>query len=277
MRSTIRAAVPAALVLALAAACSAPSPAGHSARVPGAHQDGASADPGTPAGAVPRSGSPKSASPDAPTLRARLVTPTDIDLSWRAGASGAAGHVLEFATEEAGPYTVLEYLPSGTTTYRHPDLIPRTTFFYRLRAFQGPASTPVDVSLPPGGPTKADEEAGHDWLPPRTVPGRSAAGRSVRERRAAPSGLKAEIKHANGILFTWTDRTSDESGFLLEARPRGASAFAPIVVLDPGVNSTGLITLPTEKHASYRIRAFVTGADSNVVRLTTGESTDDPE
>ncbi|MGW6746692.1 hypothetical protein ACWGDX_39155 [Streptomyces sp. NPDC055025] len=120
MRPTIRAAVPAALVLTLAAG------------------------PRRPPGRRRRSRNTGRCRPDecrpGRSPAPRLVTPTDIDLSWRAGASGAAGHVLEFATEEAGPYTVLEYLPPGTTTYRHPDLIPRTTFFYRLRAFQGPAS-----------------------------------------------------------------------------------------------------------------------------------------
>ena len=80
------------------------------------------------------------------------------------------------------------------------------------------------------------------------------------------------VKHANGILFTWTDRASDEAGFLLEARSRGrAPGYEPVVVLDPDVNSTGLITLPTEKQASYRVRAFTYGERSNVVRLTTGE------
>jgi hypothetical protein len=42
-------------------------------------------------------------------------------------------------------------------------------------------------------------------------------------------------------------------------------------VLDPDINSTGLVTLPEEKHASYRIRAFAYGERSNVVHLTTGE------
>ncbi|MFF3753110.1 fibronectin type III domain-containing protein [Streptomyces sp. NPDC002018] len=277
----LRAVVPAVLVLALAAACSAPPPAGHSARVPGAppggaHPDGTAAEGLSPDGGSAGPGKAR-AGATAPTLRATLATPTDIDLSWR-GAPGSAGHVLEFATEEAGPYTVLKYLPPGATAYRHPDLIPRTTFFYRLRAFQGPASAPVDVSLPAGGLTAADEEAGHDWLPPRTVPGRSVTGHSVRDGgAAAPSGLTAEIKHANGILFIWTDHASDEAGHLLEARPRGSSAYDPVVVLDRDINSTGLITLPTEKRASYRVRAFLYGAESNVVRLTTGDSTAAPE
>ncbi|MEU0277451.1 fibronectin type III domain-containing protein [Streptomyces sp. NPDC088147] len=262
MRPAIRAAVPAVALALAVAACSTQPPAERPARGSATSPGGAAATPGTP-------GTGDAA---APTLRAVLTTPTDIDLSWRRGASGALGHVLEFATEEAGPYTVLQYLPPDVTAYRHPDLMPRTTFFYRLRTFDGPASAPVDVSLPPGEPTTEDQESGHDWLPPRRDPGRSAPGRPVRSGgAAAPSGLKAVVKHANGIHFSWTDHASDEEGFLLEARPRGGSAYAPVAVLDPDINSCGLITLPTEKRASYRVRAFTYGARSNVPRLTTGE------
>ncbi|MEV7345811.1 fibronectin type III domain-containing protein [Streptomyces sp. NPDC093544] len=205
-------------------------------------------------------------------LRASLTTPTDIDLSWQEDSSGTSGHALEFATEQSGPYTVLQYLPPGVTTYRHPDLMPNTTFFYRLRAFHGPASAPLSVSLPPGELTQADEDSGHDWLPARKDPARVVAGRPLKDSGAgAPTGFKAVVKHANGILFTWTDHAADETGFLLEARTPESSEYAPLVVLDPDVNSTGLITLPTEKQASYRVRAFTYGELSNVVRLTTGE------
>lgn len=72
-----------------------------------------------------------------------LTTPTDIDLSWRDTRPGIAGHVLEFATDEAGPWTVLQYLAPEVTAYRHPDLLPDTTFRYRLRSYTGPTVRPA--------------------------------------------------------------------------------------------------------------------------------------
>ncbi|MFI6340561.1 fibronectin type III domain-containing protein [Streptomyces sp. NPDC050535] len=236
MRIPVQVAVPAVLLLALSA-CSVPQRAG-----------------------------------DEPGLRASLTTPTDIDLDWQEDNPEPSGHALEFATERSGPWTVLQYLPPGVRTYRHPDLMPGTTFFYRLRAFDGPASAPLTVSLPEGEMTKADEDADHDWLPARKDPGRVVPGRPLDSSGAgAPTGFKAVVKHANGILFTWTDHASNEAGFLLEARMRGNPGYEPLVVLDPDINSTGLITLPTEKRASYRVRAFSYGELSNTVRLTTGE------
>ncbi|MFD0306545.1 fibronectin type III domain-containing protein [Streptomyces sp. NPDC127119] len=264
MRVPVRGAAPAALVLGLALALG----------------------PALSACDTPRTPRTAAAGPDV-VLRAERTSPTDIDLHWRGGGPGTSGHLLEFATDAAGPYTVLQYLPSRVTSYRHPDLMPRTTFHYRLRAFAGPASKPVDVTLPPGGLTAADEDSGHDWLPARKDPERTAPGRPLRSTGAgAPTGFKAVVKHANGILFTWMDNASDEEGFLLESRiPRspggdsdedsgGHSGFAPVAVFEPDVNSAGLITLPSEKQGSYRVRAFTLGAPSNVVRLTTGASAD---
>ncbi|RKN06304.1 fibronectin type III domain-containing protein [Streptomyces radicis] len=206
-----------------------------------------------------------------PTLTATLTTPTDIDLSWEAGAE-VAGWVLEFATEEGGPYTPLQYLPPEVTTYRHPDLMPGTPFHYRLVTFRGPASESVDVALPDGELTEEDENADHTWLEPVTREGATVHGAPLSSPDAArPTDLAAEIKHANGIHFTWTDRAVDEEGFLLESRVEGGAPFyGPIALIDPDVNSYGLITLPEEKTASYRVRAFTHGPASNTVRVTTG-------
>jgi hypothetical protein len=83
-------------------------------------------------------------------LRGVLTTPTDIDLHWRDARPGIAGHVLEFATEETGPYTVLRYLATQETGYRHPDLLPHTTFSYRLRSYRGPTVRPAREDLADG-------------------------------------------------------------------------------------------------------------------------------
>lgn len=163
-----------------------------------------------------------SAGPEQP-LRGVLATPTDVDLDWTDGRPGVAGHILEFATEEAGPYTVLDHLPRQVSSYRHPDLMPNTTFFYRLWSYRGPVSRPARAELP------------------------------------------------DGIRFTWTDTSSDEDGFLLEARKENGTRYEPVAVLDPDVTGTTLATLPGDEHATFRVRAFVLGERSNVVRLTTGE------
>ncbi|MBT2524394.1 hypothetical protein J7E91_02820 [Streptomyces sp. ISL-99] len=110
----------------------------------------------------------------------------------------------------------------------------------------------------------------HEWAPPRTTGGGVVRTHPVRDAASAPTGLKATVKHANGIHFTWTDHAADEEAQLLEIRPAGSPAFRPAAVLGHGVDSFGLITLPDEKKASYRIRAIAYGEQSNAVRLKTG-------
>jgi predicted component of type VI protein secretion system len=202
-------------------------------------------------------------------LVATLVSPTDVALTWDGDEPGAAGRIVEFATEPQGRYTILEFLPPSQTVYEHPDLMPETPFYYRLRPFYGPASDPVEVGLPDGA---LDEGAEHGWATPRTVRRGPAPQRSIRnaDPAAAPTQLKVSVVHANGVKLDWTDRASDEDGYLVEVRGGGAPEFSTAAVLDPDINSFGLITLPAEKKASFRVRAVYYGAPSNVAHQTTG-------
>ncbi|MFG1665571.1 hypothetical protein [Streptomyces sp. Y7] len=156
-------------------------------------------------------------------LRGALTTPTDIDLTWRDERPGIAGHVLEFATDEDGPYTVLQYLAPQVTRYRHPDLMPHTTFHYRLTSYRGPTARPHLT------------------------------------------------RRADGIRLTWTDDSPAEDGYLLEIRKKDSKRYDPVAVLNPDTEATDFVPLPEERDATYRVRAFVLGERSNVVRLTTGD------
>jgi hypothetical protein len=218
-----------------------------------------------------RSAAPVTAGAPAVRLDAALTSPTDVALHWTGPESGAAGWAVEYATDPHGPFTVLQFVPPGQTTYRHPNLMPETAFFYRVRPFLGPASHQVEVVLPDGLP---DDNGDRAWAAPTTVAGATAAGRSVRDpastAAAAPTDLRATVMDATGVRFTWTDHANDEEGFLLEVRPDGGTDFGVAAVLDPDVNSFGYITLPTEKRAAYRVRAFYYGTASNVAQQRTG-------
>ncbi|GAA1305093.1 fibronectin type III domain-containing protein [Saccharothrix xinjiangensis] len=198
-------------------------------------------------------------------LTAALTSPVDVELRWEPEA-GVEGQVVEYANETGGAYVALGFVGPGVGMYEHPDLIPRTSFHYRVRSFRGPASEVLEVALPPGD--EVPEADGHEWAEPVT----GASGvRPVRDGDAAPTGFRAEVEHANGVLFSWVDQAEGEEGYFLEAKPSGAADFAVVAQLDPDVRSFGLITLPAEKNAAYRVRAYYSGATTNVARVTTGE------
>jgi hypothetical protein len=212
-----------------------------------------------------RSADPPSPSPDpAIRLSATLSTPTDVTLRWSGVDPRAAGSVVEFATDPAGEFAVLQFVPPDRTTLQHPDLMPQTAFSYRVRPYFGPASNTVDVTLPPGDLDENAHAGDPDWAVPRTVPGTGVPTQPIRDPAAAggaPTGLHATIADANGIVFSWTDHASDEDGYLLEVAPPGGT-FGVVAVLDPDVNTFGLVTLPDEKHATYRVRAYYYGPSS---------------
>src|SRR5437667_2130666 len=180
-------------------------------------------------------------------LTATLVTPTDIALAWPDNEPDAAGRVVEFATEPQGRYTIVQFLPPHQTTFTHHDLMPATPFYYRVRAFFGPASAPVDVVLPDTG----DEGDDQEWAAPRTVAHGPVATAPIRNPGTAaagtPTDLRASVMHAPRVQTTWTDHASDEEGYLLEVKPKSNADFGVAAVLDPDINSAGLTTLPDEK------------------------------
>jgi hypothetical protein len=73
------------------------------------------------------------------------------------------------------------------------------------------------------------------------------------------------------VTFTWTDRSPDEAGFLLEIRRPGAPDFDPVEVTDPNVTTCALSLLPGEENSAFRIRALHYGPLSPVVHRTTGK------
>ncbi|GAA2828155.1 fibronectin type III domain-containing protein [Crossiella cryophila] len=213
----------------------------------------------------------ESASPGG-ALSGKLDTPVDVTLRWENTGQPVAGRVLEYANEPNGEYTVLKFLAPEETSYRHPDLIPETRFFYRLRPYYGTASPEQSVTLPEPKPGDKPEEDPHEWAVPQTLPGAPAGTQSLRANASAatPTEVKATVMTSQGIRFTWRDNASDEEHYAVEVKAGAAPAWSTAALLDPNINSFGLVTLPEERTAAYRVRAFYYGPASNVVELRTG-------
>jgi hypothetical protein len=154
--------------------------------------------------------------------------------------------------------------------FTHPDLMPDTSFYYRVRAYSGPSCPPIDVSVPGGTGADAKDDGG--WASPHRGPSGGAGRHTVRDgsAAAAPTALRGSVMTPNGIRFTWTDHAANVDGFLLESRPKGRPDFQVVAVIDPDVDSFGLVTLPNERVASYRVRAFAYGRSSNLASRKTG-------
>ncbi|MCO1579810.1 fibronectin type III domain-containing protein [Crossiella sp. SN42] len=215
---------------------------------------------------------PTESAPPADQLTGQLDTPVDITLRWRNSGPPVAGRVIEYSHEPNGDYTVLKFLAPEETSYRHADLIPETRFYYRLRPYHGAASPEQSVTMPEPKPGDKPEEDSHEWAVPQTLPGAPAATQSLRANASAsaPTEVKATVMTSQGIRFTWRDNATDEDHYAIESKAAGAAQWGTAALLDPDINSFGLVTLPEERTAAYRVRAFYYGPASNLVDLRTG-------
>lgn len=200
-------------------------------------------------------------------VTATLVSPVNVSLAWQDNDPAPAGRLVEYATAPGSNFTILDFLPPTQMSYQHRDLMPHTTFYYRVVPYFGPASATVSKTLPPG---KYDDNSRADqlWTTPRTIAQPGVTQQSIHQG-GVPTDLALTVMNANGIKLAWTDHATDEAGYLIEVKPAGSATFRTVQVVDPNINSCGINTLPDEKTASYRVRAFSYGSPSAVVHVTT--------
>ncbi len=87
----------------------------------------------------------------------------------------------------------------------------------------------------------------------------------------APSGLTAVASSSSQINLSWTDTSSNESGFRVE-RATGGGAFAVVQTVGANVTSFSSTGLTASTAYSFRVRAFNSTGDSaysNVATATT--------
>jgi hypothetical protein len=215
-------------------------------------------------------------------LDATLVSPIDVALEWKDTSPVVASHTIEYATNPKGPYIILSFCPPSQTTYKHPNLMPQTTFYYRVRAIYGPTTNQVDLTLPGHLSDEDyhkrffDTPEDYSWAGPKTLPDNAPiVKKSLRDPATAAEAAPVELKAAfvpitvSGVQLSWTNHSSDEDGFLLEEKTDISPDFKIVALFQPKINAFGWALKPPERNASFRIRAFYYSAPSNVEKRTT--------
>ncbi|WP_438482435.1 fibronectin type III domain-containing protein [Oleiharenicola lentus] len=211
------------------------------------------------------------------TLTATLVSPIDIKLAWTNPDPQAAGHVVEYDTDPKGEFVILEFCPAGQSEYLHPRLVPQTKFYYRVRPYYGPATDPVKVVIAEGISDEAYAKAyelGEDysWAAPQKNPDDAGGAKesikgAARSQEASPTALKATVIKTtiSGFKLTWNDRSSDETGFMLERKRAHETGFSVCAITEADITSFGWAFEPPERMAEFRIRAYHFGAPTAIV------------
>ncbi|MEO8377533.1 MAG: hypothetical protein ABI579_07665, partial [Candidatus Sumerlaeota bacterium] len=131
-----------------------------------------------------------SAVPDAPSgLGATTVSQTQINLAWTDNSSNETGFIIGRSTTPGGPYTDIYTTASNATSYSNTSgLSANTTYYYVVRATNT------------GGDSSNSAQATATTLP---------------NAPSAPSALGGTAVSSSQIDLTWTDNSSNETGFII--------------------------------------------------------------
>ena len=214
-------------------------------------------------------------------IKIALVPPRDITVDWKNPAAGIAGHIIEWGTKADDDFVPLGFFQPRIATYTHPDLMWETPNYYRVRAYYGPTSPEVEISLPKdlsAADYKRRFEAPEDytWAGPKIIPDAApVAKKSIRNAStaalAAPTNFKIALMPITVSAFqlTWTDRASDEEGTMIELKKEGETEFQVVALVKPNVNSFGWAFEPPTRKGVLRLRPYYYGEPSKLLHLTT--------
>jgi tripartite motif-containing protein 71 len=188
--------------------------------------------------------------PTAPTgLVATAFSSSQVNLTWTDSDSTEQGFKLERCTGAGcSDFAQIAAVSANVTSYSNTGLTASTSYSYRVRAYN--AAGESDYSTPATAVTQAAPA-----LP------------------AAPTNLVATAVSRSQVNLTWTDNSSNETGFKIE-RCKGATCtnFTQIVTVGVNVTSYANTGLNANTTYRYRVRAYNASdnsAYSNIAAATT--------
>jgi fibronectin type 3 domain-containing protein len=188
---------------------------------------------------------PSAHMPAAPTnLSAGPSCSTQLSLSWVDNASNEDGYKIEQSTDGTN-FTEVGSVAANVNTYTPTNLLPSTTYYYRVKAFNALGDTAFT---------------------------NTANYTTTASSATAPSNLSAATTSSTRITLSWADNICSELGFKIERSPDGTT-FAEIANVGANITSYVNTGLAPSSGYYYRVRAYDAQSDSeysNVAFGTTG-------
>ncbi|HSF14549.1 MAG TPA: fibronectin type III domain-containing protein [Vicinamibacteria bacterium] len=185
--------------------------------------------------------------PAAPSgLGAIAVSSSRIDLSWTDNATNEAGYKVERGTDGVS-FSQVAVLGANATTYSNTNLVAETTYYYRVRAYEGANHSEY-----------SDVVSGETLPPP-----------------AAPTMLTATAVSPSRIDLSWTDNSSYEAGFKIERSTDGVN-FVQVATRGANVTTYSNTSLSAGVTYHYRVRAYDGPNDSGYSNLASASTQGGP-
>jgi carboxypeptidase T len=188
--------------------------------------------------------------PIAPSnLTAAAVSSTQINLTWVDNDSTETGFKIERCTGAGcSDFAQMATVGSNVTSYSNTGLTASTSYSYRVRAYNSVGDS--DDSNPATAVTQAAPV-----LP------------------IAPTNLAAVAISKSQINLSWTDNSSNETGFRIE-RCKGPTCTNFALIATVGANVTSFSNTSLSANTTYRYRIYAYNANgnssySNIAKATT--------
>ncbi|HAG11515.1 MAG TPA: hypothetical protein DCK76_09080 [Desulfotomaculum sp.] len=191
--------------------------------------------------------------PAAPSsLSASVQSSTSIKLTWTDNSGNETGFKIERKLS-GGSYSQLKTVSANTTSYTDTGLSSSTKYYYKVRAYNdaGDSDYSNEVNATTNTATTNDTTL------------------------TAPSKLSASVQSATSIKLTWTDNSSNETGFKIERKLSGGS-YSQLNKVSANTTSYTDTGLSSSTKYSYRVYAYNSSSNSkysNEVNATTTNDT----
>ncbi|MBE0687739.1 MAG: multicopper oxidase domain-containing protein, partial [Anaerolineaceae bacterium] len=186
-----------------------------------------------------------------------------VTLTWKDNSLNDTSFTVERALTASGPWTPITFLqspllPSTNTTMSFIDQIgnTNTVFFYRVFASNTIGDT-WDYSDP-----NLNEGASFPTLNLDSLYSNVATfGSTAPSTPTAPSNLSASLQAGPQALLTWTDNSTNESGFVIERSVNGG-VFSVLGQVGTGIVSFTDTTISAGSTFTYRVKAVNSAGSS---------------
>jgi hypothetical protein len=186
--------------------------------------------------------------PDAPSnLTATTNSASQINLNWTDNSSNENGFTIERSLTGTDQWIEVGFVSGNIATYMDTGLIPSTTYYYRVSAYNVIGSSSFTNLA----------EATTFELPP-----------------IAPSNLNAAAVSTEQIDLNWTDNAANEIGFTVERSANGVDNWTEVGFSDANITSYSDTELVSGTTYHYRVAAYnLNGSSgfSNTANATTDE------
>jgi hypothetical protein len=172
--------------------------------------------------------------PKTPTnLSATAASQTQINLTWTDNSGIETGYTVERATSSAGPWTQIATLSANATSCSNTGLTASTTYYYRVRASTSSANSSYSN-------TASATTTGSTTAP------------------SAPSNLTGTAASSSQVNLTWTDNSSNESGFSVQRASSSSGPWSQVALA--GINATAHADTGLSPSTSYYYRLCATNS-----------------